>query len=103
MRPTDLIPVPSTLNPGLKPARQSTMLSLLGSPRENLSDECQQPTNRGLLDLLVRGDLGVFRVFGLKPAVNDLESIFEEIRSQQREVFDSIGYSGMLCTRLVRG
>lgn len=100
---TDLIPVPSGINPGLRPARQATMLALLGSPRENLNDECQQPTNKSLLDLLVRGDLGAFRVFGLKPAVSDLESIFQEIRSQQREVFDSLGYSGMLCTRLVRG
>lgn len=103
MRLTDLIPLPSAINPGLKPARQSTMLAVLGSPRENLSNECQQPTNRSLIDLLVRGDLGVFRVFGLKPAVSDLESIFEEIRSQQREVLDLLGYSGMLCTRLVRG
>lgn len=103
MAPSDLIPIPANINPGLKPARQTTMLSLLGSPGENLSDACQQPTNRTLVNLLTLGNLGIFRVFGLKPAVADLEHIFEAIRSQEPEVFDSLGYSGMLCTRLVRG
>jgi len=103
MRLTDLIPRPSNINQGLSPARQTTMLALLGSPRDTLSDECQQPTNRTLIDLLARGDLGIFRVFGLKHAVADLEQIFQAIKQEQREVFDSLGYSGMLCTRLVRG
>lgn len=103
MPASDLIPIPSNINPGLRPARQATMLSLLGSPGENLTDDCQQPTNRTLVNLLTRGDLGVFRVFGLKPAVADLERIFRDIQSQEREVFDSLGYSGMLCSRFVRG
>lgn len=103
MRLTDLIPLPSNINPGLSPARQTTMLALLGSPRDNLTADCQQPTNRTLINLLAAGDLGIFRVYGLKHAVADLERIFRDIESEQREVFDSLGYSGMLCTRLVRG
>src|SRR5688572_12468836 len=100
---SDLVPIPANINHGLKPARQTTMLSLLGSPGADLSDACQQPTNRTLVRLLALGDMGRFRVYGLKPAVADLERIFGEIRSRQPEVFDSLGYSGMLCTRLVRG
>jgi hypothetical protein len=65
---SNLIPIPANINPDLKPARQTTMLSLLGSPGENLSDACREPTNRTLVQLLTLGDLGRFRVFGLKPA-----------------------------------
>lgn len=103
MRITDLVATPPNINPGLKPARQSTMLSVLGTPRGDLDDHCQAPTNRTLLELLVLRDLGAFHVYGLKPAVDDLEQIFGEISREQPDVFHALGYSGMFCARLVRG
>ncbi len=103
MRLTELIPIPPGINQGLTPARQTTLLSLLGTPRESFDQTCQSPTNRALLSLLALRQLGIFRAYGLKPALDDLEQIFADIHSEQPDVFSALGYSGMLCARLVRG
>jgi putative peptidoglycan binding protein/D-alanyl-D-alanine carboxypeptidase-like protein len=100
---TDLIPIPENTNPGLHAAKQMTMLSLLGNPRGHYNDDCQPVTNPGLRGLIVTADVGPFRVAGLEPAVRSLAKVLAEIREKEREVHDSLGSSGMLCARLVRG
>jgi hypothetical protein len=100
---TDLVPVPADLNPGLSGARQSTMLSVLGNPRSDYSDECQEPTNRRIRDLIALRHVGPFRVRGLAPAVEALRAILSDIRDEQPDVHAGLGHVGMLCARHVRG
>jgi peptidoglycan hydrolase-like protein with peptidoglycan-binding domain len=103
MSVTELVPIPPNINPGVRPAQQSTLLTLLGAPRARLDNNCQTPTNAALIQQLVLRDLGLFHVYGLKPAVDDLERIFAAMGNEQSEVFEALGYSGMTCVRLVRG
>lgn len=100
---TDLTRVPANLNPGVKAAKLQTMLALLGSPRSSFDVDCQEVTHAGLKRLIVVESVGPFRVRGLKPAVDDLRSIFAEVKQQDAELYEALGTAGMLCARLVRG
>jgi hypothetical protein len=100
---TDLIPIPSGINPGLNAARQITMKTLLGNPRGSFARDCQPVTNPVLRSLIRTEDVGPFRVTGLAPAVEILRAVFADIRRDEPEVFEALGSSGMLCARLVRG
>lgn len=91
------------INGDLVGARNSTMLSLIGSPRGTYDDECRWPTNQAVLALIVTEDVGPFRVSGLQPAVETLRAILRDVRAQEREVYDALGHVGMLCCRYVRG
>ena len=100
---TDLVAIPSGINAGLTAARQSTMLSLLGNPRRDYTDECQGIDDPALKKLIVFKDLGVFKVRGLGPAVDSLEQVVADIRVEAPHVHTALGTAGMLCARLVRG
>jgi hypothetical protein len=100
---TRLIGVPTNINVGINAARQATMLALLGNPRSTYDDVCREVTNPKLKALMVLASVGPFRVQGLKPAVESLKTIFEEIRVLQPDVHEALGTQGMLCARLVRG
>lgn len=102
---TDLVPLgPSrlTLNGQLRGARNATMLQVLGNPRANYSDECQDPTNLRILKLVVREDVGPFKARGLRPAVETLKRIFEDVHANEPDVYKRLGNMGMLCCRFVR-
>jgi hypothetical protein len=100
---TDLIPVPDDINPGLNAARQITMKTLLGNPRQTYGRDCEPVTNRNLRRLIKTDDVGPFKVTGLAPAVDSLKEVMTDIRLAEREVFAGLGTAGMLCARLVRG
>ena len=100
---TDLIPIPAGINPGLNAARQITMKTLLGNPRGSFGRDCQPVTNPFLRGLIRTENVGPFRVTGLAPAVDSLKGVMADIRENERDVFDGLGSSGMLCARLVRG
>jgi hypothetical protein len=100
---TDLIPIPDDINSGVNAARQITMKTLLGNPRGSFTRDCQPVTNPVLRELIITDNVGPFRVTGLKPAVDSLKAVIADIRQEEREVFDGLGSSGMLCARLVRG
>ncbi|MEH3107627.1 MAG: peptidoglycan-binding protein [Sphingomonas fennica] len=89
--------------PGVRAARQRTMLSLLGNPRENYTSKCQPVTDRAIAKLIVYEDVGPFSIRGLKPAVASLRTILQTIGTSEPEVYDALGNEGMLCARLVRG
>jgi len=91
--------------PNLSGARNATMLSLLGNPRGSYSDECQWPNNPRITELLVRRTtLGPLEnVTGLRPAVDALEKILNEIKSSVPQIHAVLGHEGMLCARFVRG
>ena len=100
---TDLVPVPATLNPGITPARQGTMLGLLGNPRRDYTSSCQEVENPALASLIVLADVGPFRVRGLAPAVDSLRAVLAEVAVAAPAVHAALGSAGMLCARLVRG
>jgi hypothetical protein len=99
----DLVPVPPGINPGVTNAKQATMLAILGSPRQNFSDECQPVTNPRLRPLIVTANVGPFAVTGLQPAVASLREVVRDIDAEEAEVAAGLGTAGMLCARFVRG
>ncbi|MCE9559342.1 MAG: M15 family metallopeptidase [Armatimonadetes bacterium] len=100
----DSVPLPpaSSINTGLSPARPTTMRMLLGDPRSDYSDECQEVTNPKLLDRIVRRNVGPFDVTGLDKAVASLASIFARVRVELPELYALLRSDGMLCVRKVR-
>jgi hypothetical protein len=100
---TKLIGIPTNINVGVGPARQATMLTVLGNPRSQYDDVCREVTNPKLKPLMVLASVGPFRVQGLRPAVESLKTIFEEVRVLEPDVHEAMGNAGMLCARLVRG
>lgn len=101
---TDLIDRPANPNkPGVSNAKQATMLALLGNPRSDYTEDCQEVTEPRLKPLMVLESVGPFRVRGLKPAVEGLRTIFTEVKSHFPKVHAALGTAGMLCARLVRG
>ena len=76
---TKLIPIPAVINPGVGPARQATMLQLLGSPRHTYDRECQAVTNVTLKPHMMTSSVGPFRVTGFDKAVASLTKVMSEI------------------------
>ena len=99
---TDLVPVPSGINPNLRSAKQQTMLTLLGQPRASYSDQDQPITNPTLNALMVTESVGPFRVTGLRPAVESLRAVFADIKAAKPEIYAVMTSAGMLCVRYVR-
>ncbi|WP_050530783.1 peptidoglycan-binding protein [Pseudaestuariivita atlantica] len=92
-----------TVNGDMRSARNQTMLSLIGNPRGNYDQECRWPTNQAILNQIKIEDVGPFKVSGLAPAVEALGNVMDDIKAEDREVYDALGTMGMLCCRLVRG
>ncbi len=100
---TRLVPIPDNINPGIAPARQRTMLSLLGSPRNSFGTDCLPVTNPAIARLIVHEDVGPFKVRGLRPAVASLRAVLAVIADAEPDLYPALGHMGMLCARLVRG
>lgn len=67
------------LNGALEPARNATMLSLIGNPCAGYTQECQRPTNPEIAGLLETADFGPFRATGLHPAFGALQAIMASV------------------------
>lgn len=101
---TNLISVPDIINDGLNGTNNTFMLSLLGSPSDNYSKNCSNPTNPKFLENIVWGkNVGPFNVSGYKLAVESLIDIMKDIKKEQQDVYDVLSTAGMLCCRYVRG
>ncbi|MBE9141402.1 peptidoglycan-binding protein [Nodosilinea sp. LEGE 07088] len=92
---TTLVPIPpdSEMNQGLTSPSvggDEYMLNLLGDP-ENPSFD------------LVTEDVGPFTATGLKPAVEALTNIFEKVEQEKPELYEQLGYLGMLNVRKIAG
>jgi murein L,D-transpeptidase YcbB/YkuD len=93
----------TTINgPNLHGARNRTMLELLGNPRGSYSQECQDPTNPKLLNLVVSRNIGPFKVRGISPAVDTLEKILARVKEKEPDIHGRLSHVGMLCCRFVR-
>lgn len=84
-------------------AKQSTMLTLLGNPRVDVSEECQAVTNSKMKPLIVTENVGPFKATGLRPAVSSLRDVMTEVKKREPELHDLLSSAGMLCVRFVRG
>jgi hypothetical protein len=101
---TDLIPIPAGINPGVRSAKQATMLQVLGSPRHAYNNrECQPVTNPTLKPQMVTRSVGPFRITGFDKAVTSLTNIMAEIKTARPDFHDALASAGMLCARFVRG
>lgn len=89
------------INGALQPARNSTMLTLLGDPRGTYDAECRALTNPHLAAMMAERDLGSFTATGLSPAVDVLAEVMASLRQISPEVHRTIGLSAMLCCRRV--
>ena len=69
MNPTQIIPIPAGINPGLHSAKNTTMLQILGRARDTFDHTCRPATRDPLKSLLVTADVGPFRATGIRPAV----------------------------------
>jgi Putative peptidoglycan binding domain/D-alanyl-D-alanine carboxypeptidase len=100
---TDLTDVPDSINQGVSSAKQTTMLGLLGNPRDDYDDACREVTNPQIRALIVHEDVGPFRVRGLAPGIELLRAIFADVMREEPDIHAGLGTAGMLCARLVRG
>jgi hypothetical protein len=91
------------VNAGLTHASSSFLAELLGLPREDLNDECQEMTNQKLLEILSLEDVGPIKVRMLKPAIASLRQVFRNVQVYEPELYSRIQGSGTLCVRRVRG
>ncbi|ACH39785.1 D-alanyl-D-alanine carboxypeptidase-related domain protein [Citrifermentans bemidjiense Bem] len=102
-RLTDKVPVPQHINRGLTAPSPDFLVLLLGKPRELYSNECERVTNPILASQMLVSQVGPFKVHGLRPAIESLKMILNEIRQEHPNVYASLGSSGMLCCRKQRG
>jgi hypothetical protein len=97
---SDRIPIPpkDTMNTGLSPAKQSTMLKKLGKPGA-LTKNCSSPTGKFKKRVKFGVDVGPFKVSGLDFAVESLRQVFAEAREQFPDAISQLKTEGMLCVR----
>lgn len=91
------------VNDELKLANSTFLRETFGLPREDLTDECQSMTNPRLEEKLVLEEVGPIRVRMLKPAVDSLRTVFENIRRTDPDLYARINTAGSLCVRRIRG
>lgn len=97
---TDEIDVPINVNEGLSVASPQFMETLLGCPRTSYTSKCQPMTNKELYKTYINiVNVGLFRVTGLKNAVESLKNVMADIMKEYPVLYSQIGCAGMLCCR----
>lgn len=91
------------VNNGLQVAGPTYLEEKLGRPREILSDKCETMTNETLAAKLVLESVGPIRVRMLRPAVDSLKRVMENVRRTDQDLYDRINTAGSLCVRRIRG
>jgi hypothetical protein len=91
------------LNKGLTVPTPTFMIDKFGPPRDDLSADCQPMTNPKLSGLLEDAKVGPVQVKMLKPAIDSLQVVFNNIQRADPELYARINTAGSLCVRLIRG
>lgn len=91
------------VNEGLQHATPDFLKSFLGSPRDTLSDRCEEMTNPDLRSMLELERVGPVRVRMLRPALDSLGEVLENVRKADQDLYDRINTAGSLCVRQIRG
>lgn len=98
-----LIAQRTEVNQNLTVATPDFLESVLGRPRDALSDNCQPMTNDGLRSRLRLTDVGPIRVNMIAAAAESLGRVFDQIRAADPVLYSKINTSGSLCVRQIRG
>lgn len=98
---TASVALPKSMNPGLTAAKHKTMIEFLGRPGA-LTENCSDITSDSLNHLTVTKNVGPFSVKGLKPAVEALIRVFNEVKKARPALHDLLRSDGMSCVRRVR-
>lgn len=97
-------PDPDSINTYARPARVSTMVSILGKPKGPLTDQCQNGKASDKVRALTQTrDVGPFRATGLKPFLDLLARVFARVQKGNPALYSALGTAGVLCVRYVRG
>lgn len=91
------------LNHGLTVPTPSFMVEKFGAPRDDLNDQCQSMTNPRLSALLEDATVGPVQVKMLKPAIESLQTVFNNIQRADPDLYARINTAGSLCVRYIRG
>lgn len=91
------------INEGLQVASPAFLKDFLGSPRDMLSDDCEEMTNPVLKGMLEVRQVGPVKVRMLAPALDSLERVLERVRATDEDLYNRINTSGSLCVRQIRG
>ena len=99
------IPPRSELNPGLSRLRPSTALQLLGSPgTPGAGGRCGTVSPRLASMMATRRVANLqLRMRLLEPLLESLETIFEEVRQADAELFEKARTNGSTCVRRIGG
>ncbi|KAL1923854.1 uncharacterized protein VTP21DRAFT_8834 [Calcarisporiella thermophila] len=99
-----LVPLPGNLGVqnGLTYCPPNIITSILGTPC-TLKPDCSPVTNPKVKRLLVTGKVGHITLYGLKPAIEAAVRALVNVQKEKPDLFKALGYSGMLCCRLIRG
>ncbi|MDB5581525.1 MAG: hypothetical protein JWR80_6701 [Bradyrhizobium sp.] len=92
-------PARQGINQGLTSPSSSFMISLLGLPRPDLTGKCQPPTDAAFKKRVETRAVGPIRVTGLSVALDALERIFADVKSELPDLYALIGTEGMMCCR----
>lgn len=93
----------TNVNQGLQVAGPAYLQERLGRPRDVLSDKCEPMTNASLRERLVVEQVGPVRVQMLRPALDSMARIFENVRRADPDLYARINTAGSLCVRRIRG
>ena len=91
------------VNRDIHVASPSFLKDFLGSPREDLTDDCQAMTNPKLKELLEVAQVGPITVRMLHPAVESLRRVFAKVKAVDPDLYARINTAGSLCVRRIRG
>ena len=91
------------VNGDLKIATPAFLAETFGLPRENLTSDCQPMTNPRLADQLVFDAVGPIRVQMLRPAIDSLRVVLENVQATDPDLYARLNTAGSLCVRLIRG
>ena len=80
IKPKKIVPIPDGINQGLSSAKNSTMLQILGMPRNQVDRKCRGVVNEPLKSLIRTKDVGPFRATGVKLAVNSLKKVLSKVK-----------------------
>src|SRR5690348_11678509 len=100
---TDIVPISSIpgLNKGLSSASQSTMIAMLGAPKEPLTTTCNNEHASPAVSRLVetRRMTPNFRLTGIRPALDSAKEVLDRVAAIHSDLIEQLSTEGMLCVR----
>lgn len=101
---TDLVPISSiaNLNAGLRSAHSSTMIAVLGAPREPLDQHsCRNAQASAAVTQLLemRQITPNFKLTGIKPALDSVQKVIANVTRERPDLAAALGTEGMICVR----